>query len=178
MVGAVAGLALLAGTASAQRITPFVGGGLATGIGDLGENTESGWIVFAGVDFPLGAYPGLTFGVTASYARVPYSGGFNESTSVPSFFGEVGYTIGANSPRLVKPYVRAGAGVQLQQYDGGDTGYPRNSNGGLAFSGGAGVQFAFSPATVVVGARLVSDGDAGVVGFHAGVAFPLHGARK
>ena len=167
-------IAVVASSASAQRrITPFIGGGLATGTGLLGENTESGWLAFGGIDLPLGFDPGLTFGVTASYARVPYTGSFNEYTSVPSLFGELGYVLGAQSTRIVKPYLRAGAGVQLRKYDPGDTGFRKQSDGGLGFSAGAGVQFSFSPASVFVGARFVGDSDAGVLGFHGGIAFPV-----
>ena len=167
-------IAVVGSDAVAQRrITPFIGGGLATGTGLLGENTESGWLAFGGVDLPLGFDPGLTFGVTASYARVPYTGNFNEYTGVPSVFGELGYMLGAQSTRIVKPYLRAGAGVQLRTYDPGDTGFKKESVGGLAFSAGGGVQFSFSPASVFIGARFVGDSDAGVLGFHGGVAFPI-----
>ena len=99
---AVVAIGLVAGAANAQRrITPFFGGGLATGTGDLGDDTESGWVVFAGADVPLGLDPGLTVGLTASYARVPYSGGFDEFTGVPALFGELGYVVGAQSPRMI-----------------------------------------------------------------------------
>lgn len=180
IVSAAIAVTVVVGDAHAQRrITPFVGAGLATGTGDLGENTESGWLAFAGVDLPIGVGPGLTFGVTASYARVPYKGGFDEYTGVPAFFGELGYVLGARSSRIVKPYLRAGAGVQLRKYDPGTTGYREQSDGGLAFSAGGGLQFSLSPASVFVGARFVSDADAGVLGLHAGVAFPapLTGAK-
>jgi hypothetical protein len=166
--------------AAQRRITPFVGGGLATGTGDLGENTDSGWLAFAGIDLPLGVGPGLTFGVTASYARVPYKGGFDEFTGVPALFGELGYVIGAESSRIVKPYLRAGAGVQLRKYDPGTTGFREQSDGGLAFSAGGGLQFSLAPASLFLGARFVSDADAGVLGFNGGVAFPVHprGAKR
>jgi hypothetical protein len=172
-LSATVAVALAVGQAGAQRrVTPFFGGGLATGTGDLGDDTESGWLAFAGVDVPLGSTPGLTLGLTASYARVPYKGSFDESTGVPALFAEVGYVIGASSSRMVQPYIRGGAGVQLRKYDPGTTGYRKQSDGGLAFSAGGGLQFHFSPATVFVGAHLVSDADAGVLGFHGGVAFP------
>jgi len=162
--------------AAAQRaVTPFFGGGLATGTGDLGANTERGWVAFAGVDLPLGSDPGLTIGLTASYARVPYDSGFDEFTELPALFGELGYVVGASSQRIVKPYLRAGAGVQLRKYDPGTTGFREQSDGGLAFSVGGGLQFSLSPASVFVGARFVSDADAGVLGFHGGVALPIHG---
>jgi opacity protein-like surface antigen len=175
---AVVAIGLVAGAANAQRrITPFFGGGLATGTGDLGDDTESGWVVFAGVDVPLGLDPGLTVGLTASYARVPYSGGFDEFTGVPALFGELGYVVGAQSPRMIKPYLRAGAGVQLRKYDPGSTGYRTRSDGGLAFSAGGGLQFHLSPATLFVGAHYVTDADAGVLAFHGGLAFPARAAK-
>jgi len=161
------------GDANAQRrIVPFIGGGLAAGTGDLGENTDNGWLVFGGVDLPLGSTPGLKFGVTASYARVPYQGSFDEYSGVAGLFGEVGYTFWAASPRIVKPYVRAGGGVQMRKYDPGSTGYREQSDGGLAFSGGGGLEFLVSSAAIIAGAHFVSDADAGVLAFHAGVAFP------
>jgi len=165
--------ALAVGDAAAQRrVTPFLGGGLAAGTGDLGDNTESGWIAFGGVDFPVGSNPGLSFGLTASYARVPYKGGFDESMGVPAFFGELSYILGASSARTIQPYLRAGTGVQLRKYDPGTTGYRKQSDGGLAFSAAGGLRFLFEPAAVFVGARFVGDSDAGVLGFHGGVALP------
>lgn len=174
-MGVVCAMSFAATQAAAQRrITPFIGGGLATGTGDLSEKTESGWVVFGGIDVPLGLDPGLTFGITASYARVPYSGDFDEYTGVPALFGELGYVLGASSNRIVKPYVRAGAGMQYRKYDPGTTGFREQSVGGLAFSAGGGLQFSVSPALIFAGAHWVSDSDAGVLGFHAGLALPAH----
>lgn len=160
-------------TAAAQRrLVPFVGGGLATGTGDLSQDTNSGWLVFAGVDTPLGLTPGLTFGLTGSYAHVPYKGTFDEATNIPAVFGELGYTFAAQSSSIVKPYVRAGAGVQLRKYDPGTTGYRKQSDGGVAFSAGGGLQFLVSSTALFVGAHFVSDSNAGILAFHGGVAFP------
>jgi hypothetical protein len=165
--------ALALGEANAQRrITPFAGGGLATGTDDLGDDTDSGWIAFVGADLPVGIRPGLSVGLTASYARVPYKGEFDESMGVPALFGELGYVFGAGSARTIQPYLRGGAGVQLRKYDPGTTGYREQSDGGLAFSAAGGVRFLFEPAAVFIGARFVGDSDAGVLGFHGGVAFP------
>ena len=117
-----------------RRIVPFFGGGLASGSGDLSEGTDNGWHLFGGVDFPLGITPGLSFGVTASYTHVPYSGGFDEATNIPAIFGEFGYLALANSMSVIKPYVRAGAGVQVRRYDPGSTGFRDQSEARLAFS--------------------------------------------
>lgn len=161
-----------------RRIVPFVGGGLAAGTGDLSENTDNGWLVFGGLDFPLGLNPGLSFGVTGSYTRVPYKGAFDEGTNIPAFFGELGYVIGVNSSSIVKPYLRAGAGVQLRKYDPGTTGFREQSDGGLAFTAGGGLQFLVSAASVFAGAHFVGDADAGFLAFHGGVAFPGRAPAK
>lgn len=158
--------------AAQRRLVPFVGAGLAKGIGDLSDDTDNGWLAFAGVDIPLGTNPGLSFGVTASYTHVPYKGTFNEATNIPALFGEVGYVILANSSSIVKPYVRAGGGVMLRKYDPGSTGFREESEGKLAFSGGAGLQFLVSSVSLFAGARFVTDADAGYLAFHGGLAFP------
>ena len=168
-------LATLVPCASAdaqQRIIPFVGGGVASGTGDLRRDTNNGWLVYGGLDVPLGLTPGLSFGVTGSFAHIPYAGGFSEATNMSALFGEVGYTIGAASSSVIKPYVRAGAGMQLRKYDPGTTAYRERSNGGVAVSAGGGLQLLVGAASVFAGAHFVTDADAGFVAFHAGLAFP------
>jgi hypothetical protein len=172
-VAVMLAVAIPSGDAAAQRrVIPYFGGGLAAGTGDLGTDTDNGWLAFAGLDFPLGLNPGLTFGVTATYAHVPFQSEFDEATNIPAFVGELGYVIGANSSSIVKPYLRAGLGVQLRKYDPGTTGFREQSDGGLAFSGGGGLQFLVSTASVFVGAHYVGDADAGFLAFHAGIGFP------
>ena len=172
-VAALAAATIPLGTADAQRrIVPFIGGGLASGSGDLSDDTDNGWHVFGGVDFPLGITPGLSFGVTASYTHVPYTGAFDEATTIPALFGELGYLAFANSTSIVKPYLRAGAGVQVRRYDPGSTGFREQSEARLAFSGGAGLQFTVATTAVFVGAQFMSDANAGVLAFHGGIAFP------
>lgn len=163
--------------AAQRRLVPFIGAGLATGTGDLSQGTDNGWLAFAGVDMPIGLTPGLTLGLTGSYTHVPYQGTFDEATNIPALFGEVGYVIGARSPRRVKPYLRAGTGVQLRKYDPGTTGYRKQSDGGLAFSAGGGLQFLVSSTALFIGAHFVTDADAGFLAFHGGVAFPGRSAK-
>ena len=159
-----------------RRVIPFAGAGLASGIGDLSENTDNGWLAYAGLDIPLPALnPGLSIGVTGSYSRIPYAGTFDEASTVSAVMGELGYTIGAISTNSVKPDVRAGLGAQLRKYDPGSTGYRDQSQGGLAISGGAGVRFLVSSISIVLGAHVVTDTDAGVLGFHGGIGLPGRG---
>ena len=174
MVVTVLAMAVSFEEAGAQRrIVPFAGAGLAQGMGDLKTDTDNGWLAYAGLNIPLPALnPGLAVGVTASYARVPYTGTFDESSSVSALLGEVSYTIGAASQRMVKPYLRAGLGGQIRKYDPGNTGFREQSEGGLAVSGGAGVQLRVSSLAIIVGAHVVTDADAGVLGFHGGIGFP------
>jgi hypothetical protein len=155
-----------------RRVIPFAGAGLASGVGDLSDGTDNGWLAYAGIDIPLPALnPALSIGVTGSYSRVPYAGTFDEATTVSALVGEVGYTINGLS-NVVKPYIRAGLGGQLRKYDPGTTGFREQSEGGLAVSGGAGVQFLVSSFAVVLGAHVVTDTDAGVLGFHGGIGLP------
>ncbi len=173
MVIAIAMAVSFEDAAAQRRVVPFAGGGLARGMGDLGDQTDNGWLAYAGFDIPLPALnPGLSVGVTGSYARVPYTGDFDEATTVSSLMGEVGYTIGAASSSIVKPYVRAGLGAQFRKYDPGTTGFREQTEGGLAVSGGAGVRFLVSSVAFIVGAHVVTDMDAGVLGIHAGVGWP------
>lgn len=167
-------IALPARQAHAQRrLVPFIGGGLAKGTGDLSSVTDNGWSAFGGVDIPLGLNPGLSIGVTASYAHVPYTGAFSEAMNLTTLLGEVGYVIMASSSSIVKPYVRAGGGMQLRKYDPGSTAFREDSEGKLVFSAGGGLQFLVSSAQLFVGASFVTDADAGYLGFHGGLALPL-----
>jgi hypothetical protein len=160
-----------------RRVVPFAGAGLASGFRDLGDGTDNGWLAYAGIDIPLPALnPGVSIGVTGSYSRIPYTGTFDEASTISALMGEVGYTIGAASTSVVKPYLRAGLGAQLRKYDPGNTGFREQSEGGLAVSGGAGVRFLVSSLAIVVGAHVVTDADAGVLGFHGGIGWP--GARR
>lgn len=158
--------------AAQRRLVPFAGGGLAKGMGDLSDDTGNGWVVYGGVAIPLGTNPGLSLAVTASYARVPYNGTFDEATNIPALLGEVGYTFLASSPSIVKPYLRAGGGVMFRRYDPGSTAFRETSEGKLAFSGGGGLQLLVSSLSVFAGAHIVSDPDAGYMAFHGGLAFP------
>ncbi len=97
--------------------------------------------------------------------------------NIPPVFGDLGYVIAAKSSSIVKPYVRGGAGEQIPKYDPGSTGYRKQSDGGIAFSAGGGLQFLVSSTALFVGAHFVSDADAGVLGFHGGLAWPGRAAK-
>lgn len=158
--------------AAQRRIVPFVGGGIATGNGDLSDDTETGWVGFVGLDVPLSLTPGLSVGVTASYAHIPYKGSFDEATNIPGVFGEVGYVIAQRSSFPVKPFLRGGVGVQVHKYDPGSTAFRETSETGMAVSGGGGLQFLVASTAIFAGAQYVSNGDAGFLAIHGGLAFP------
>jgi hypothetical protein len=155
-----------------QRPVPFVGAGVASGTGDLSLDTGNGWLVFGGVDVPLSVTPGLALGLTASFARVPYHGAFGEATTIPSLFAEAAYLVGARSSSIAKPYLRAGAGVMVQRYDPGSTGFREQSEARPGVSAGAGLQLSVLGRAVFLGAHYVTNADAGFLAFHGGIAFP------
>jgi hypothetical protein len=160
-----------------RRIVPFAGAGLAKGMGDLSDDTGNGWLVFGGFNVPVGSSPALTIGLTGSYAHVPYNGDFSEATTISALLAEVGYTFLAASPGKIKPYIRAGGGATIRKYDPGSTGFREESQGKIAFSGGAGLQYLLSSVAVFAGAHIVTDADAGYLAIHGGVAFPGSRAR-
>jgi hypothetical protein len=166
--------------AAQRRVVPFFGGGMATGNGDLSDDTDTGWLGYVGLDVPLSLTPGLSVGVTASYAHIPYAGQFSEAMNIPGLFGEVGYVIAERSSFPVKPFVRGGVGVEIHKYDPGSTSYRESSETGMSFSGGGGLQFLVASTAIFAGAQYVSNGDAGYLAIHGGLAFPgkAHSASR
>lgn len=163
-----------------RRVIPFVGGGVATGNGDLSDDTDSGWLGYVGLDVPLSLTPGLSVGVTASYAHIPYKGTFNEAMNIPGLFADVGYVIAERSSFPVKPFLRGGVGVEVHKYDPGSAGFREESETGMSVSGGGGIQFRVASTAIFAGAQYVTNGDAGYLALHAGLAFPgrAHGASR
>ena len=161
--------------AAQRRVVPFVGGGAAIGTGDLSDDTETGWLGYVGLDVPLSLTPGLSVGVTASYAHIAYKGSFNEATNIPGLFGEVGYIIAERSSFPIKPFLRGGVGVEVHKYDPGSTAFREESETGMSFSGGGGLQFLVASTAIFAGAQFVTNGDAGYIALHGGIAFPGKG---
>ena len=158
--------------AVAQNVTFHIGGGIANGIGDLSEETDMGWMGFAGLDVPIMSMPGLAVGATASYAHIPYEGDFGDATNIPALLGEVAYLFGATSPSRVKPYIRAGAGVLQHRYDPGDLGDDEESETKFGVGGGGGIVFRAAGFSPFVGAHVISGGsDTGYYTVYVGVTF-------
>jgi hypothetical protein len=165
--------ALPSSGASAQQIVPFVGGGVALGMGDVGDDSNTGWLVVGGFDVPLPVVTeGFGVGVSASYANVPYQGGFSEAMKITSITAELSYLIG-DATSMVRPYVRGGGGVQIHRYDPGDIDTNEVTDTRAGFTGGAGVRIAMGAADAMVGARLATGTDGGFLGVHVGVAVPV-----
>jgi hypothetical protein len=165
--------ALPCSTLSAQQIVPFIGGGVAMGMGDVGDDTDPGWLLLGGFDVPLPLVAdGFGFGVAGAFANIPYKGTFSEKLQVTSVTAEISYLIGAATSSL-RPYVRGGAGVQVHRYDPGTIDTRSETNARLGFSAGAGVSFSLGTANAVVGGRLAMAEDGGFVGGHAGVSIPV-----
>jgi hypothetical protein len=158
---------------SAQQIVPFAGGGVALGMGDVGDDSDTGWLVLGGFDVPLPVVTeGFGIGVAAQYANVPYQGTFSESLQVTSITGEISYLIGA-ATSMVRPYVRGGGGVQIHKYDPGDIDTSSLTSTRAGFTAGAGVRIAMGAADALVGGRLTTGSDGGFLGVHVGVAVPV-----
>jgi opacity protein-like surface antigen len=154
-----------------QGFTPYVGGGVALGTGDLANDSETGWTLLGGLDVPIGL-AGLTVGPVVSYTRIPYGGGFSEAEGVTAVFGEAGYRLGAGSPSLFQPYVRAGLGLHVHRYDPGSIATNATTLSRAGASLGAGLHFALPGFGAFIGARFVGDMDRGFVSVHGGLSLP------
>lgn len=155
----------------AQNLNFFVGGGPAFGTGDLGDNTGTGWIGFAGAGVPITSVPGAIIGLTGFYAHIPYNPG-DDATNIPGLFADLGYVFGATSPTRIKPYIRFGAGVMQHRYstDGGYSSDDSETKAGGAI--GAGLNFVMPSVTPFVGAHFVTGGsDTSFFAVYGGLAF-------
>jgi hypothetical protein len=158
---------------SAQQIVPFVGGGVAVGMGDAGDDTDPGFLVVGGFDVPLPVVTdGFGFGVAAAFANIPYKGNFSEVLQITAVTAEISYLIGAATSSL-RPYIRGGGGVQVHRYDPGDIDTESVTNARIGFSAGAGLSFSLGAANALVGGRLAMGKDGGFVGGHVGVSVPV-----
>jgi hypothetical protein len=162
-----------AGPAAAQHLVPFVAGGVAVGGGDLSKDSNNGWSVVGGVDVDMPAIlSGLALGFTGSHARIGFSGGFGEEMAVTTFAAELAYLTG---PILtgIRPYVRAGGGLQIHRYDPGIIDTSPVTDTRPALVAGVGVRIAIGPADAMLGGRISTGSDAGVGTLHGGLAVPI-----
>jgi hypothetical protein len=167
---ALAAFGLLVSSAvdAQQHLMPHLSAGVAVGTGDLGQDTGNGWFVLGGVDLPILA-PGLTIGPVLGYGRIPYDGGFGETESITTMFGEVGYVTDLAALGPVQPYLRSGGGLHVHRYDPGNIPTQPTTLSLAGFSAGAGVTVAFGRAVGFVGGRYMGSASRGFVGFHAGL---------
>jgi len=154
------------------RTTPFAGAGLAMGTADLAADTNAGWMIFGGMNVPVG-YEGFSVGLTAAFSEVPYEGGFNEKNQVTTVTADVGWSFLNLMGGGVTPYVRGGAGIRVDRYEPGTLGGPGTSETGFGGSLGAGVSVPLGPGTGLLGAHLITGRNAGIWGLHAGIGVPL-----
>lgn len=144
--------------ARAQAINFFLGGGGAFGMSDLKDGTDTGWLGFAGLDYPIMSVPGLAVGATASYTHIPYSD-VDAATNIPALFGELSYLIGVATTSPIKPYIRGGVGVMQHRYDpGGGYNEDSESETKVGVAGGAGLTWMMGSVSPFVGAHIISAG--------------------
>jgi hypothetical protein len=157
-----------------QEIIPFAGGGIALGTGDLSTDTDQGWFALGGIDIPLPTLLAREASLRAgiSHARIPFDNEFGDEMAVTSVSGELSYHFGRPN-RLVQPYLRGGASLNVHEYDPGDLGGAKTTDARAGVVAGAGMNIMFGPTDLVLGAHFTSGTDAGYVGFHGGLALPL-----
>jgi hypothetical protein len=174
---ALVSLLTLPSAVSAQNaILPFIGGGLARGIGELGDDTGNGWTVVGGFDIPMDAVaPGFAVGLAGTFANIPYSsdlGDFGEASQVTAVSLEAVYNFGEATSSM-RPFVRGGGGLNVRRYDPGEIDTSPNTVIQPGFSAGAGATFVASSVDFIVGARFTTAPDGGFLALFGGVAVPL-----
>ena len=161
-----------AGLLAQERVIPFLGGGLALGTGDLADDTDAGWMIFGGVDVPVGA-EGFSLGLAATFSEVPHRGRFDEKNQVATVTADVGWSPQNLVGGGVAPYLRVGAGIRVDRFDPGELAGPGTSESGFGGNLGGGVAIPLGRGRALVGAHLITGRNAGVWGVHAGFAVPL-----
>jgi opacity protein-like surface antigen len=150
-LAALAGAVLLAGPAAAQipHITPFSfegRAGVALPQGDLNDVAKPGWTLSGSVTYhalPLvGIYGGYSY---AQFGSDPSGGTYKDHGF------DVGARLGIPTPLIpIDPYVKAGVAIHKLELSSGGS-----SLGSTKFEGGyevgAGVGFAFGPASLTPG---------------------------
>jgi opacity protein-like surface antigen len=154
VIAAVVPVSTLAG----QNLSFHLGGGLAMGSGDLNEDTDTGWTGFAGADYAIMSMPGLSVGVTASYAHIPYQGDGEDATNIPAVFAQLGYAFGATSASRIVPWVRAGVGMMQHKYDPGNTGDDESSESSVGFAANAGLSYRMQSISPFIGVGYATAG--------------------
>ena len=74
---------------------------------------------------------------------------------------------------MVRPFVRGGAGVNIERYEPGDIATVPTSATRFGFTAGLGTNVMAGALDVVVGARFTSTVDGGFLALHAGISIPL-----
>ncbi|MGK2962654.1 MAG: outer membrane beta-barrel protein [Gemmatimonadaceae bacterium] len=168
-------VALSSSSVKAQGVSFHIGGGIAMGAGDLSDNTETGWMGFAGLDLPIASMPGLNVGATASYAHIPFEGESDAATNITALLGELSYAIGATSSSPFKPYVRGGVGLVRQAFSSGYGGDSESENK-VGFGGGAGILYAMRQVSPFFGVHYFTSGsEASYYTVYAGISISSGG---
>ena len=157
--------ALSASNAGAQ-IQPYVGAGILSPSGDFAEYAQSGWLVFAGAQKPLGMSQRAVGGITVIYGHADHEGPGSTGTNIPGVTVDFGYALTAGG--RFTPYVRGGVGFIQHRFDPGDTGLEDDSETKFAFGVGGGISTALGSNTLFVGAHHTGAEDTNFLSFYVG----------
>ena len=176
-VAALAALSLsLPSQASAQGI--FLGAGTAIPTGDYGNYADVGWIVDAGVSFPINENGLLLFadGMFGSNKHGDFEG---DKTNLLGGFGGIEMVFA--EPGEAGPFIFGQVGFLNHDFKSDDYPEDEGSDTGLAFGGGVGYGIPIGGLNGWVLGRYIQgqfdgpDGNTTFLGISAGVSIPLGG---
>lgn len=162
-VFAVALLVAVSAPSAQAQMQPYFGGGILSPSGEFADYAKAGWMVFGGVQRPLGQ--AAVIGLTASYGHAPHEGDFNTATNIPGITLDIGRAFGTGR---FMPYVRGGVGFIQHRFDAGDTGGENDSETKFAFGAGGGVTTAVGSNTMFAGVHYTGAEDTNFLSIYVG----------
>ena len=147
-------------TAQDGGVIVYFGGGVGVATGDLGDETDPGFLGVAGLLFPVGG-GSISLGGEGFYGSL---GGTDVDDSL-KLYGAMGIIdISFGDSDSVSPYVFAGAGLLVGDTDEG------SSESQFGYEGGVGLAFPLGGVSAWVEGRYMGSEDLDLIAFLAGLA--------
>lgn len=139
MLGTLALILSITLTPTVAKAQGFIGAGATLPSGDYGDYAKTGWAVNAGFRPWMSADERAALWVEGLFASNKHEGSSGDKTNL--FGGFASGTYGLTTGGTATPYIIGSVGYLVHSYKPGTSGAGSESEGGLGFGGGAGVEF-------------------------------------
>lgn len=134
-IALILSITLTPSTATAQG---FIGAGLTMPSGDFKEYAKTGFAVNAGFRPWMSADERASVWVEGLFASNKHEGSSGDKTNLFGGFASASYSLTAGAS--ANPYVIGSLGYLVHSYKPGTSGFESESEGGIGFGGGVGVE--------------------------------------